>query len=205
MKKQSLKLYIPTKPLMLAAILTLGLGSASCSKSKAPQAKEATEQDSSIEEEEEEMMPEEPTENEKTLPTEPKTRSQGEKPELIIPGMNTDIESVATFLKAFYAHYVFDAESIEQIANDVCTPKLLRYLKEQYDYDCMEGPCYAMWCFRTGMQDGPSDVSKVTEVIAENDGWFKVSYLDMGNEGVTRIRFIMTHGKYKMDEVVRVE
>lgn len=69
----------------------------------------------------------------------------------------------------------------------------------------MEEPCYAMWCFRTGMQDGPSDVRKVTDVTAENDGWFKVSYLDMGNEGVTRIRFIMTHGKYKMDEVVRVE
>lgn len=202
MKKQSLNLHVPAKPLMLAAVLALGLGNASCTKSKAPQTQETTVQDNSMEEEEEMT---EPTENETTLPAEPQTVSQGEKPELIIPGMNTDTESVATFLKAFYARYVFNAESMEKIANDVCTPKLLKYLEKEYDYDCMEEPCYAMWCFRTGMQDGPSDVSKVTDVTAENDGWFKVSYLDMGNEGVTRIRFIMTHGKYKMDEVVRVE
>lgn len=202
MKKESLNLHVQAKPLMLAAVLALGLGNASCTKSKAPQTQEATVQDNSMEEEEEMT---EPTENETTLPAEPQTVSQGEKPELIIPGMNTDAESVATFLKAFYARYVFDAESMEKIANDVCTPKLLKYLEKEYDYDCMEEPCYAMWCFRTGMQDGPSDVRKVTDVTAENDGWFKVSYLDMGNEGVTRIRFIMTHGKYKMDEVVRVE
>lgn len=202
MKKESLNLHVPAKPLMLAAVLALGLGNASCTKSKAPQTQETTVQDNSMEEEEEMT---EPTENETTLPAEPQTVSQGEKPELIIPGMNTDTESVATFLKAFYARYVFNAESMEKIANDVCTPKLLKYLEKEYDYDCMEEPCYAMWCFRTGMQDGPSDVRKVTGVTAENDGWFKVSYLDMGNEGVTRIRFIMTHGKYKMDEVVRVE
>ncbi len=202
MKKESLNLHVPAKPLMLAAVLALGLGNASCTKSKAPQTQETTVQDNSMEEEEEMT---EPTENETTLPAEPQTVSQGEKPELIIPGMNTDTESVATFLKAFYARYVFNAESMEKIANDVCTPKLLKYLEKEYDYDCMEEPCYAMWCFRTGMQDGPSDVRKVTDVTAENDGWFKVSYLDMGNEGVTRIRFIMTHGKYKMDEVVRVE
>lgn len=202
MKKESLNLHVPAKPLMLAAVLALGLGNASCTKSKAPQTQETTVQDNSMEEEEEMT---EPTEDETTLPAEPQTVSQGEKPELIIPGMNTDTESVATFLKAFYARYVFNAESMEKIANDVCTPKLLKYLEKEYDYDCMEEPCYAMWCFRTGMQDGPSDVRKVTDVTAENDGWFKVSYLDMGNEGVTRIRFIMTHGKYKMDEVVRVE
>lgn len=202
MKKESLKWTVPAKPLMLAAILALGLGSASCSNSKAPQAEETTEQDNSMEEEEEVIEPEE---KETELPPAPRTGSQEEKPEVVIPGMNTDAESVTTFLKAFYAHYVFDAESMEKIANDVCTPKLLKYLEKEYDYDCMEEPCYAMWCFRTSMQDGPSDVSKVTEVIAENDGWFKVSYLDMGNKGVSRIRFIMTHGKYKMDEVVRVE
>lgn len=201
MRKQSLNLHVPAKPLMLAAVLALGLGNASCSKSKAPQTQETAVQDNNMEEEE----LTEPTENETTLPAAPQTVSQGEKPEVIIPGMNTDAESVATFLKAFYARYVFDAESMEKIANDVCTPKLLKYLEKEYDYDCMEEPCYAMWCFRTGMQDGPSNVRKVTDVTAENDGWFKVSYLDMGNEGVTRIRFIMTHGKYKMDEVVRVE
>lgn len=202
MKKQSLKLHVPAKPLMLATVLALGLGNTSCTKSKTPQATEAAAQDSSIVEEKKMT---EPTENETALPADPKTENQGEKPEVIIPGTNTDTESVATFLKAFYARYVFDAESIEKIANDVCTPKLLKYLEKEYDYDCMEEPCYAMWCFRTGMQDGPSDVRKVTEVIAENDGWFKVSYLDMGNKGVSRIHFIMADGKYKMDEVVRVE
>lgn len=94
----------------------------------------------------------------------------------------------------FYARFVFDGESMDRVASDICTPKLLKYLEKQYDYDCLEAPCYAIWCFRTDMQDGPSDVSKVTDVIHENDGWFEVSYLDMGNEGVTRIHFIMQDG-----------
>lgn len=54
----------------------------------------------------------------------------------------------------FYDRFVFDGESMDRVASDICTPKLLKYLEKQYDYDCLEAPCYAIWCFRTDMQDG---------------------------------------------------
>lgn len=43
-----------------------------------------------------------------------------------------------------------------------------------------------LWLFgelRSGAQDGPSKVSKVTDITAEGDGWYNVSFLDMGNKG----------------------
>lgn len=190
MRKQNLRLRVPSKLFMLAAILTLGFGNASCSRPKTPQEKENAAQDSTIAEETMTRT----KENATTQHTAPKAESRKEKQELIIPGSSTDTETVTEFLKMFYARFVFDGESMDRVASDICTPKLLKYLEKQYDYDCLEAPCYAIWCFRTDMQDGPSDVSKVTDVIHENDGWFEVSYLDMGNEGVTRIHFIMQDG-----------
>ena len=41
--------------------------------------------------------------------------------------------------------------------------QLQKQLKDNYEYDS-EG--YAIWNFRTGMQDGPRDISKVTSVTA---------------------------------------
>lgn len=192
--------------LLWAVILVLGLGTASsCSNSQ--NSKSTSDEDTTALEEDPYAIPSDTkpmTEAEKEI----EQHSNGNIPNknaVTIPGFNTETEVVSEFLKGFYAHYVFGNESMERIAKDVCTPRLLDYLKRQYDYDCPDGPCYAMWCFRTGMQDGPSDVSKVTSVKAENDGWFKVSYLDMGNHGTTRIRFIMMKGKYRMDEIEQVK
>lgn len=193
--------------LLWALVLMLGMGAASCSNSNSSKAN-SDGSDTTALEEDPYAIPADTqpvvTEAEKEI----EEHSNGKVPDaraVAIPGFNTETEVVAKFLKGFYAHYVFGNESMDRIAKDVCTPRLLDYLKQQYDYDCPDGPCYAMWCFRTGMQDGPSDVSKVTSVTAENDGWFKVSYLDMGNHGTTRIRFIMMKGKYRMDEIEQVK
>lgn len=51
MRKQNLRLRVPSKLFMLAAILTLGFGNASCSRPKTPQEKENAAQDSTIAEE----------------------------------------------------------------------------------------------------------------------------------------------------------
>lgn len=193
--------------LLWALVLMLGMGAASCSNSNSSKAN-SDGSDTTALEEDPYAIPADTqpvvTEAEKEI----EEHSNGKVPDagaVAIPGFNTEADVVSEFLKGFYAHYVFGNESMDRIAKDVCTPKLLDYLKQQYDYDCPDGPCYAMWCFRTGMQDGPSDVSKVTSVKAENDGWFKVSYLDMGNHSTTRIRFIMMKGKYRMDEIEQVK
>ncbi|MBO6169015.1 MAG: hypothetical protein J6O51_03495 [Bacteroidales bacterium] len=47
---------------------------------------------------------------------------------------------------------------------------------------------YSYWVFRTGMQDGPSSVSAVESIEALGDGWYRVSYSDLGNPGVTDVQ-----------------
>lgn len=106
----------------------------------------------------------------------------------------------------FYNDYVFGNKDFSNIAHTICTPKLLQFLKDAYDqeYECLDGECYAMWLFRTGNQDGVSNVSKVTNITNESDGWVKVSYIDMGIEGATYIKFISYNGQDYMDEIQRV-
>ena len=47
---------------------------------------------------------------------------------------------------------------------------------------------YSFWVFRTGLQDGPSDESSVESVEPLGDGWYRVTYSDMGNPGITDVR-----------------
>ena len=47
---------------------------------------------------------------------------------------------------------------------------------------------YSYWAFRTGFQDGPGNVSQVEGIEPLGDGWYRVSYLDMGTPGVTEVK-----------------
>ncbi len=52
---------------------------------------------------------------------------------------------------------------------------------------------YSFWVFRTGLQDGPSGVSSVESVEPLGEGWYRVTYSDLGNPGVTDVR--VDHGR----------
>lgn len=110
------------------------------------------------------------------------------------------VEERAEFLVNFYTNVIFGNGSIEELVNN-STPKLLQELKDAYDYECDQGDCYAIWCFRTGYQDGPSDESKVNSVIYLGDNWFKVNYVDMGHVASTKIKFVGVEGILLMDEI----
>ncbi len=107
------------------------------------------------------------------------------------------------FLKEFYLDYVLYGRNkcFEEIADEVCTSRLLKVLADNYGYDCDEGNCYAIWLFRTGLQDGLSDENKVISVIALEDNWYQVEYVDMGIFGTTSIHFVEDDGALKMDEI----
>ena len=47
---------------------------------------------------------------------------------------------------------------------------------------------YSYWAFRTGFQDGPGNVSQVDGIESLGDGWYRVSYQDMGTPGVTEVK-----------------
>ena len=117
--------------------------------------------------------------------------------------VENDIENNSMNLEDFYNDYVFGNKDFSNIAQTTCTPRLLQQLKDAYEYECESGDCYAMWLFRSGNQDGVSDVSKVTNVTNEGDGWFKISYIDMGIEGATYIRLIQYDEIQLIDEIRR--
>ena len=79
-----------------------------------------------------------------------------------------------------------------------CTAKLQKQLKDNYEYD---GEGYAIWNFRTGMQDGPSDISKVTSVTALGNGLYKVNFIDMGIKGNRTLKIIDVNGTLKFDAI----
>lgn len=121
------------------------------------------------------------------------------------PSTAVNADQVRSFLQDFYKKYVFFTQkshmSLKEAVQQSCTKSLQKHLQEAYEYECDNGPCYATWCFRTGLQDGPSDVSKIISIVPQKDDWFKVTYLDMGTKASTRIHFVLVNGKLKMDKI----
>ena len=99
----------------------------------------------------------------------------------VIESVNDDA-AVKDFLTTLYNNYVFEYKDFSAIKQHFA-PNVLKRLKDGYDYD---GEGYAVWLFRTGAQDGPSDVSKVNSIEKDSDGWYVVKYTDMGIEGTCR-------------------
>ena len=106
------------------------------------------------------------------------------------------------FIKSLYKYYVFGGEDFSPLTDLYCTAKLRKFLSSAYDYDCPEGEeCYAVWLFRSGAQDGPSNVCKIKNIIKLKNGWYRVNFIDMGVNGSVRIKFIDCGESFKMDEV----
>ena len=51
------------------------------------------------------------------------------------------------------------------------------------------------------MQDGPSDISKVTSVTALGNGLYKVNFIDMGIKGNRTLKIIDVNGTLKFDAI----
>lgn len=60
---------------------------------------------------------------------------------------------------------------------------------------------YSIWEFRTGLQDGPENASKIISISAMQDGWYEVVYSDMGTRGITLVH--MANGV--IDDYKRIE
>ena len=83
-----------------------------------------------------------------------------------------------------------------------CTPKILKYLRENYDYDCDDGDCFAGWMFRSDAQDGNSQYG-IISVKSLGDDWYSYSFNDGGTKGTHRIKVIDKDGKLMIDGLKR--
>ncbi|MEG1611658.1 MAG: hypothetical protein RRZ83_00370 [Alistipes sp.] len=107
-----------------------------------------------------------------------------------------------SLINKFYERFVFGNDSFVPEGKNMCSLKMLDYLSAKYEYDCNEGECYAIWCFRTDYQDGISDIRKVTDIIFLKHNLYAVSYIDMGHKGTTIIKLVEVNNKRLIDEIV---
>lgn len=116
---------------------------------------------------------------------------------------NTDAANI-DLLNAVYNKFVFMVGSDGLNPEEYFTPNAMKKLQEAYGFDKADGSHYAYYGLRTGAQDskpGVDDVSKIYGIESAGDGWYVVSYSDMGWPGKTRIRIV----DGKIDEFERLE
>ena len=86
-------------------------------------------------------------------------------------------------LTGFYEYVFGEKEATDSVLRAFLAPSILeRIWMEDYD------GCYAIWEFRTGLQDGVSSTSSVESVRPLGDGWYRVSFLDLGVAGETDVK-----------------
>lgn len=101
-------------------------------------------------------------------------------------------QEIIDFIHFFYSAYVFGNYDFD---NSKVSASVLKRLRDDYEYD---GEGIAVWDFRTEFQDGPSDESQVTSVTPEGNGWYKVTMLDMGNNGTKRVKVSYNNGSMQI-------
>ena len=74
-------------------------------------------------------------------------------------------------------------------------PMTDKYLQKTLSKDILDSiweteyeDTYSFWVFRTGLQDGPSSASSVESIEPLGDGWYRVTYSDLGYPGVTDVK-----------------
>lgn len=82
-----------------------------------------------------------------------------------------------------------------------CTDNCLQFLQREYEYICEDGPCYAVWKFRTNSQDGYSDEHKLLSVDNQGNGYYDYTFLDMGVKGKNRVKIISDNQRLLIDEI----
>ena len=82
-----------------------------------------------------------------------------------------------------------------------CSSEMLNVLKEEFDYECEDGDCYAVWLFRSSAQDGPNDKNEIISVKPIGDYWYKYDFYDMGIRASNIIKVIKKNGKIIIESV----
>ena len=108
--------------------------------------------------------------SQKTAEAEPKTQDtvatavQETTPQTDV--LTADDELIMNYIKEMYEKDLYwEVEWLEKH----CTPKLLKQLKDDYEYD---GEGYAFWEFRSDSNDGGGEDDRVVEVVKKNGEFY---------------------------------
>ena len=95
-------------------------------------------------------------------------------------------EEPVVIINEFYQYVLGEKPMTDEAIDKYLSPNLKKELWE-LDYD----NSYSIFRFRTSAQDyelGTENISKVKDVTSEGDGWYTVTYLDMGHKGLTQVK-----------------
>jgi hypothetical protein len=110
-------------------------------------------------------------------------------------------KKVIQFISDMYNQHKFEDYSF---LHKHCTPKMIKYLEENYDYDCETGDCLAVWMFRSDAQDGNSE-NGIISVTPKGDDWYHYKFNDGGTKGAHDIKVIDQNGKLMIDGLKRFQ
>lgn len=106
----------------------------------------------------------------------------------------TESSKDINLINTVYDKFVFATDSDGDTNPETYfTSNALKKLQDDYEFDCDEGPCYAYYALRTNAQDskpGSDETSRIYSIEPVRDGWYIVSFSDMGWPGKTRIRIV---------------
>lgn len=106
--------------------------------------------------------------------------------------VTNDVES--NVIISVYNKFVFANETNgNDNPKDYFTDNALKKLHNDYEFDCEDNSCYAYYALRTNEQDSKpdsEDVSQVCSIKPIGDGWYEVSYMDMGWFGKTHVKIV---------------
>ena len=94
-------------------------------------------------------------------------------------GKDADVRVITDFYKAVLGETVMTDELLQQSLSQEVLSSLW---ETEYENT------YSWWDFRTGNQDGPSDVSSLDGIESLGQGWYRVSYTDMGIQATTDVK-----------------
>lgn len=110
-----------------------------------------------------------------------------------------------SLINTVYEKFVFATDSqSDENPEKYFSDNALKKLQDDYEFDCKDGSCYAFYALRTEMQDsnpGTDGASGICDIEPDGDGWYMVSYIDMGWTGKTRIKIIDGN---KIDDYQRI-
>lgn len=107
--------------------------------------------------------------------------------------LGVDSECI-NLINTVYDKFVFAIDSDNDVIPETYfTSNALKMLQDDYEFDCDEVPCYAYYALRTEAQDskpGSDETSRIYSIDPVGEGWYIVSFSDMGWPGKTRIKIV---------------
>lgn len=104
-------------------------------------------------------------------------------------------------IQTFYSRHIFGDEfPNDSVMAKYCTKSLAQDLSKAYDDEYSDGGGYAVWKFRSDVQDG-EDIHEIEKIEPFGNGKYLVHYNDMGNKGTHTITTVIQDGEIFFDKL----